>query len=76
MQGRNHLKLLLWVTGLFIALLTAGCLLLPRGMTVAVVSDTFGTLLIVCAMLAFTWNAQAAKGRVRWFWMLQAAGWA
>jgi diguanylate cyclase (GGDEF)-like protein len=75
-QGRNHLKLLLWVTVLFIALLTAGCLLLPRGMTVAVVSDTFGTLLIVCAMLAFTWNAQAAKGRVRWFWMLQAAGWA
>ena len=76
MQGRNHLKLLLWVTVLFIALLTAGCLLLPRGMTVAVVSDTFGTLLIVCAMLAFTWNALAAKGRVRWFWMLQAAGWA
>jgi diguanylate cyclase (GGDEF)-like protein len=75
-QGRNHLKLLLWVTVLFIALLTAGCLLLPRGMTVAVVSDTFGTLLIVCAMLAFTWNALAAKGRVRWFWMLQAAGWA
>jgi diguanylate cyclase (GGDEF)-like protein len=75
-QGRNHLKLLLWVTVLFIALLTAGCLLLPRGMTVAVVSDTFGTLLIVCAMLAFTWNALAAKGRVRWFWMLQAVGWA
>ncbi len=61
---------------LFTALLTAGCLLLPRGMTVALVSDTFGTLLIVCAMLAFTCNALAAKGRVRWFWMLQAAGWA
>ena len=76
MQGRNHLKLLLWVTVLFIALLTAGCVLLPRGLTAAVVSDTFGTLLIVCAMLAFTWNALAAKGRVRWFWMLQAAGWA
>jgi len=75
-QGRNHLKLLVWVTVGFTALLTAGCLLLPRGMTVAVVSDTFGTLLIVCAMLAFSWNALAAKGRVRWFWMLQAAGWA
>ena len=75
MQGRNHLKLLLWVTVLCIVLLTAGCLLLPRGMAVAVVSDTFGTLLIVCAMLAFTWNGLAAKGRVRWFWMLQAAGW-
>jgi len=74
-QGRNHLKLLLWVTVVFTALLTAGCLLLPRGMTVAGVSDTFGTLLIVCAMLAFSWNALAAKGRVRWFWMLQAAGW-
>jgi diguanylate cyclase (GGDEF)-like protein len=75
-QGRNHLKLLLWVTVGFTALLTAGCLLLPRGMTAVVVSDTFGTLLIVCAMLAFSWNARAAKGRVRWFWMLQAAGWA
>jgi len=75
-QGRNHLKILLWVTVLCIVLLTAGCLLLPRGMAVAVVSDTFGTLLIVCAMLAFAWNALAAKGRVRWFWMLQAGGWA
>jgi diguanylate cyclase (GGDEF)-like protein len=75
LQGRNHLKLLLWVTVLFIALLTAGCLLLPRGLAVVVVSDTFGTLLIVCAMLAFTWNGLAAKGRVRWFWMLQAGGW-
>jgi len=55
--------------------LTAGCLLLPRGMTAAVVSDTFGTLLILLAVVAFARNGTASKGRLRWFWMLQAAGW-
>ena len=76
MQGSNHLKLLSWVAVLCTAVLTLGCLLLPRGMAGAAVSDTFGTLLIVCAMLAFAWNGLATKGRVRWFWMLQVAGWA
>jgi diguanylate cyclase (GGDEF)-like protein len=56
-------------------LLTAGCLLLPRGYIVAVVSDVFGTLLILCPLLAFAWNGMAAKGRLRWFWWLQSAGW-
>jgi len=49
---------------------------MPRGYAVAAVSDAFGTLLIVCPLLAFAWNGLAAKGRLRWFWMLQAAGWA
>ena len=75
LRDRNPLKLLAWATTVCVVLLTAGCLLMPRGYAVAAVSDTFGTLLIVCPLLAFTWNGLAARGRLRWFWLLQAGGW-
>ncbi len=31
---------------------------------------------MLSALLVFTWNGFASKGRMRWFWLLQAAGWA
>ncbi|HYM77310.1 MAG TPA: GGDEF domain-containing protein [Candidatus Dormibacteraeota bacterium] len=76
LRGGNPTRVLAWATVVSIALLTAGCLFLPKGMTAVAVSDGFGTLLLVLAMLAFVWNGMSAKGRVRWFWLLQAAGWA
>jgi diguanylate cyclase (GGDEF)-like protein len=30
---------------------------------------------MLCTLLAFASNAAASKGRVRWFWLLQTAGW-
>jgi len=71
----NPSKLLFWITAISTVALAAGCLLLPRGMTAAVISDAFGTLLIALAVVAFARNGIASRGRLRWFWMLQAAGW-
>src|SRR5579863_6587963 len=31
---------------------------------------------MMCALVAFAKNGMASTGRMRWFWMLQAAGWA
>jgi diguanylate cyclase (GGDEF)-like protein len=39
------------------------------------ISDVFGGLLVLFAAYAFAYNGLAARGRARWFWMLQAAGW-
>ena len=57
------------------AVLTAGCLFLPRGMTQIAISDLVGALLMLVALIAFALNGRDTKGRTRWFWMLQAAGW-
>jgi diguanylate cyclase (GGDEF)-like protein len=68
--------LLLVAAVLLTAVLAVACLLLPRGLALAAVSDIISGLLMLCALLAFAWNGLAGKGRLRWFWMLQAAGWA
>ena len=57
-------------------MLTAACLLLPRGLFRVGVSDIVGALLMLVALFAFAAHGLASKGRVRWFWMLQAVGWA
>ncbi|MGH9494946.1 MAG: GGDEF domain-containing protein [Candidatus Sulfotelmatobacter sp.] len=69
------MKVLVWVAALFTAALTVACLALPRGFAVAAVSDIAGGSLMLCALFAFASNGLAEKGRMRWFWMLQAAGW-
>jgi diguanylate cyclase (GGDEF)-like protein len=56
--------------------LTAACAFLPRSLALTAVSDIVGALLMLCALLAFAANGLASSGRTRWFWMLQAAGWA
>jgi len=57
------------------AVLTAGCALLSRGLAQTAVSDVVSGLLMLCALFAFARHAPASKGRIRWFWILQAAGW-
>jgi len=57
------------------AVLALGCAFLPRGFALAAVSDIVGGLLMLSALVAFAWQGAASKGRLRWFWMLQAAGW-
>ena len=76
MRRNNPVRILVWGTAVCMALLAAACLLMPRGYALVAVSDGLGTVLVVSPLLVFAWNGSAAKGRLRWFWWLQSAGWA
>ena len=75
MNGRKFLKFLLGAAVLLTAVLTLGSAFLPRGLAQTAISDIVGGLLMLSALIAFAWLSAASKGRIRWFWMLQAAGW-
>jgi diguanylate cyclase (GGDEF)-like protein len=53
----------------------AATALLPRGFALAFVSDTTSALLMLVLMLASAGNAIPCRGRLRAFWILQAASW-
>lgn len=76
MRCRNLIKTSVILAALLMAVLTASCLLLPRGFARTAVSDIVGASLMLVALLVFAAQGMASKGRVRWFWMLQSAGWA
>jgi diguanylate cyclase (GGDEF)-like protein len=76
LKGRISSKFLLAAAVLLTAVLTVACVFLPRGLTLAAVSDIVGGLLMLFALIAFGSNGIASKGRTRWFWILQATGWA
>lgn len=57
------------------AALVAAVVFLPKGLFLVGVSDIVGALLMLCALLAFAAHGAASKGRMRWFWLLQAGGW-
>jgi len=62
--------------GLLTAAITASCLFLPKGLVQIAASDVVGGLLMLIPFFACARLGLASKGRMRWFWMLQAAGWA
>jgi diguanylate cyclase (GGDEF)-like protein len=74
--GRNRLKLVLSAAVLITAVLTVACLTLRPGLVLEAFSDFGGALLMLSALVAFAINGFASKGRIRWFWWLQSAGWA
>jgi diguanylate cyclase (GGDEF)-like protein len=76
LNGRNQSKILFWAAVALTVVLTAGCLFLPQGTAQIAISDLVGGLLMLLALFAFASNGLQSKGRTRWFWMLQAAGWA
>ncbi len=76
MNSPIHLKRLVRAAVLLTVVLTGGCLFLPQGLTQIAISDLVGGALMLTALFAFASNARANSGRARWFWMLQAAGWA
>jgi diguanylate cyclase (GGDEF)-like protein len=76
LNGRNQSKILFWAAVALTVVLTAGCLFLPQGTAQIAISDLVGGLLMLLALFAFVSNGLQSKGRTRWFWMLQAAGWA
>jgi diguanylate cyclase (GGDEF)-like protein len=75
LNPRNHPKLWIAATLFLMAALTAACVFLPRGLALTAVSDVVAALLMLSALFSFASNGMASKGRLRWFWMLQAAGW-
>ncbi len=48
---------------------------LPRGPGLTILSDILCSLVMLSCFLVFAANAIAASGRIRTFWILQAAGW-
>lgn len=75
MNWRSPLHLLAGASALLVGLLVACCSLMGRSLSLAAVSDTVGALLVLFAFCAFAALAKGSKGRTRWFWILQAAGW-
>jgi diguanylate cyclase (GGDEF)-like protein len=58
------------------AVLGLACAFLPQGLALTAVSDLVTGTLMLSALLAFAADGLACKGRLRWFWILQSAGWA
>ena len=76
MNGRKQSKFLIGAAVALTVVLTASCLSLAPGLARIAISDIVSGLLMLLALLAFASNGLQSKGRTRWFWMLQAAGWA
>jgi diguanylate cyclase (GGDEF)-like protein len=73
LNGRNSSKFLV-AAAVLMAVLVVACVVLPKGLARAAISDIVSGLLMLSALVLFASNGVASKGRMRWFWMLQAAG--
>lgn len=76
MKRSNPLLISVACAVLLVAVLAAACAFLPRGFPLTCVSDISSALLMAASLFSFAVLARKSKGRVRWFWTLQAAGWA
>jgi diguanylate cyclase (GGDEF)-like protein len=76
LNSRNPSKLLFAAAVLLMAVLTIASAVLRQGIVLAGVSDIVSALLMLSALLTFGWHGMVSKGRMRWFWLLQSAGWA
>src|SRR5579859_3306658 len=70
------MKSLFWTGVLITAVLAVASLTMSRGLALTAVSDTCISALMLGGLFAFISRGLAAKGRLRWFWLLQAGGWA
>jgi len=76
MQLKTSPKLWLFAIAFLVAAQVAASLLIPRGFTLTLVTDSLGSLLILSASAACIVNVTRTAGRTRVFWILQVAGWA
>ncbi|HTZ84433.1 MAG TPA: GGDEF domain-containing protein [Candidatus Acidoferrales bacterium] len=76
MNAARYPKLLAMAAAILMGALALACAFLPRGLLLTGASDVIGALLMLFAMVAFAVNGKAIRGRMRWFWLLQSAGWA
>ena len=75
MQGRYLARFSVWATVPLLAVLTVACLFLRRGIVQTGFSDIITALLMIITLVVFSVQANLSTGRLRWFWVLQAAGW-
>ena len=72
-----HHHLRLWIA--LVAFLTLGQLaatvFIPRSLSLTLITDVIGFLLMLSALLIFLVNASASPSETRLFWMLLAASW-
>jgi diguanylate cyclase (GGDEF)-like protein len=73
---RNALQISVLGAVLLVAILALSCAFMPRSLFLTAVSDTVCALLMFSALFSFLVLGLRSKGRMRLFWMLQAAGWA
>lgn len=76
MKRYNPLKIAVVTAVLLVAVLAAACAFLRPNIFLTAVSDIVGGLLMLTAFFCFTTLGLKRKGRMRWFWLLQAGGWA
>ena len=76
MNRHKPLQISVLCAAVLVAVLAVSCLVLRRGSVQISVSDIVGALLMITALFSFALLGLDSKGRMRWFWMLQAAGWA
>lgn len=76
MKRWNPLKISVVAAALFVGLLAASCAFLSRSLLLTASSDIFTGLLMLTPLFSFALLGLKNKGRMRWFWWLQSAGWA
>lgn len=74
MNGRNRSKVLFLIAIALVAAEAAACAFLARGFALTAICDLTDAFLLVFAFVVFVMEAKAARGRMRSFWLLQAAG--
>lgn len=72
----NPFKILFAASAALLLLLAGACVFLPRGLALTATSDLVAAVMMLIACVAFFNLGLRSSGRVRWFWMLQASGWA
>jgi len=75
LHTQKPFRVIIATAALLTAVVTASSLFLPRGLAQVAVSDVVGALLMLVVLFAFAKLGLSSRGRMRWFWMLQAAGW-
>ncbi len=75
MNLRNPLRISFATAAVLTTVLAVACLFVQRGFALTATSDIICALLMLTALFSFASHALASEGRMRWFWMLQAAGW-
>jgi len=70
------LQMSAWCAVTLVAMLAVSCLSLSRSPLLTAISDVVTALLMFSALFSFAFLGFNSKGRMRWFWTLQAAGWA
>lgn len=74
MNGRSRSKILLLIAVLLVVLEAAACAFVRPGFALTAICDLVDALLLVVAFVAFVMEAAGTRGRMRSFWLLQAAG--